>query len=187
MASINQVVFTGRVASDPIITDGQYNLYGSFRLAVSSYFKTANSDKSQEETFFINCKFSNRIAEIVRNFVSKGSPVGVTGQLREEFWVDKKTGEQKSALVVRVDNLSLFETKQQREQRESGAYYQQEPRQRQEVVQLDDAPKQYAMPRERGTIATYGQPSVRQPQRQPQQPQQPTEKIPDIDLDEIPF
>ena len=184
MASINQVVFTGRVASDPIITDGQYGSYGDFRLAVSSYYRTANSDKSQEETFFIKCKFSNKLVEMVRNFVAKGSPVGVTGQLREEFWADKRTGEQKSAFVVRVDNLSLFETKQQREIRESGAYYQQAPQQMQEVVQLDDATK-HAMPRERGTIATYGQPSARQPQ--PQQPQQPTEKIPDIDLDEIPF
>lgn len=186
MASINQVVFTGNVAQEPKILQGQSSLFGDFRLAVSSYYRKADGT-SQEETIFLTCKVSGRLAEIANLYLTKGAPVGVTGQMREESWTDKETGQKVSRLVVRVDNMSLMETKAQREARESRATY--GANKREEVVSLDSeyapaprpAPRpaqaQHAMPQERGTL---GQAMAEVADSQ-------HANLPEIDLDEIPF
>lgn len=184
MASINQVVFTGNVAQEPKILQGQSGLFGDFQLAVSSYYRKADGT-SQEETIFLTCKVSGRLAEIANLYLTKGAPVGVTGQMREESWTDRKTGQKVSKLVVRVDNLSLMETKAQREFRESRTHY----AKAQEVVPLDceyapaprpaprPAQSQYAVPQERGTL---GQAMAEVAKEQ-------HANLPEIDLDEIPF
>ena len=202
MASINQVVFTGNVAQEPKILQGQSSLFGDFRLAVSSYYRKADGT-SQEETIFLTCKVSGKVAEIANLYLTKGAPVGVTGQMREESWTDKETGQKVSRLVVRVDNMSLMETKAQREFRESRNAY--SVNAREEVVPLDTneyataprpapkpaqsqyapaprpAPKpaqsQYAVPQERGTLGE-AMAEVAKDQHA---------NLPEIDLDEIPF
>lgn len=186
MASINQVVFTGNVAQEPKILQGQNSLFGDFRLAVSSFYRKADGT-SQEETIFLTCKVSGRTAEIANLYLTRGSPVGVTGQLREESWVDKITGQKVSRLVVRVDNLSLMETKAQREARESRNTY--GTNRQQEVVPLDreyapaprpapaPAQKSYPLPQERGTLGS-AMAEVADNQHA---------NLPEIDLDEIPF
>lgn len=184
MASINQVVFTGNVAQEPKILQGQNSLFGDFRLAVSSFYRKADGT-SQEETIFLTCKVSGRTAEIANLYLTRGSPVGVTGQLREESWVDKITGQKVSRLVVRVDSLSLMETKAQREARESRNPY--GTNRQQEVVSLDreyapaprpaPAQKSYPLPQERGTLGS-AMAEVADNQHA---------NLPEIDLDEIPF
>lgn len=184
MASINQVVFTGNIAQEPKILQGQSSLFGDFKLAVNSFYRKADGT-SQEETIFLTCKVSGKNAEIANLYLTRGSPVGVTGQLREESWTDKTTGERVSRLVVRVDSLSLMETKAQREFRESRNHY----TKTQEVVPLDreyapparpapkPAPSQYTVPQERGTLG-QAMAEVAKDQHA---------NLPEIDLDEIPF
>lgn len=188
MASINQVVFTGNVVQEPKILQGQNSLFGDFRLAVSSFYKKSDGT-SQEETIFLTCKVFGKTAEIANLYLTKGSPVGVTGQLREESWVDKITGQKISKLVVRVDSLSLMETKAQREARESRNIY--STNRQQEVVPLDNgyapaprpaprpapAQKSYPLPQERGTLGS-AMAGVADNQHA---------NLPEIDLDEIPF
>lgn len=188
MASINQVVFTGNVAQEPKIIQGQSSLFGDFRLAVSSYYRKADGT-SQEEVIFLTCKVSGKNAEVANLYLTKGAPVGVTGQLREESWTDKDTGQKVSRLVVRVDSISLMESKTQREFRESRRVY--TASRQEQVIPLDEeyapapprpAPQQYTVPQERGTL---GQAMAET--RQAQQQAQKSQNVPEIDLDEIPF
>ena len=84
---INKVILVGNVGQDP---ETRYLQSGgavtNLTLATSETWKDKNTGENQERTEWHRVSFFNRLAEIVAEYVKKGSKLYVEGSLRTRSW-----------------------------------------------------------------------------------------------------
>lgn len=84
MRSVNKVILVGHVGNDPEV---RYTQKGdpilSFSLATSEKYK------DREETQWHRVSVFGKLAEAIKDYVAKGSPLYVEGQIVYEEWIDK--------------------------------------------------------------------------------------------------
>ena len=109
MASVNKVILVGNCGRDPEI---RYLPSGSavanVTVATSSRRKDKNSGETIEETQWHRVTFFERLAEIVGEYVKKGSPIYVEGRLRYSTYVDKTTGVEKNSVEIVASEMQLL-------------------------------------------------------------------------------
>jgi single-strand DNA-binding protein len=102
------VILVGNVGKDPEV---RYSLSGTpvanFSLATNERFKDRN-DEWQERTEWHSIVAWQRLAEIVGEYVAKGSRVYVEGKLRTTSWEDRQSGERKYRTQVVAHDLVLL-------------------------------------------------------------------------------
>src|SRR5215469_9907183 len=106
--SVNKVILVGNVGKDP---DIKYTPSGVPVAKVSLATNEKYKDKSgewQERTEWHNLVFWQRLAEIVGEYVKKGSKVYVEGRLQTSSWEDKQSGEKKYRTEIVVADLVLL-------------------------------------------------------------------------------
>ena len=114
--SINKSILLGNVGKDPDIRTTQGGaIIANFSIATEDRRKDANGNW-QPETEWHNCVAFKRTAEIVRDYVKKGSKVYVEGKGVTESWPDKNTGEKRYARKVVVFELILLSGKDENKQ-----------------------------------------------------------------------
>jgi single-strand DNA-binding protein len=92
--SVNKVFLLGNVGKDPEIrTTGTGTSVANFSLATS--------DRHTLVAF-------TRTAEIVRDYVKKGSKLYIEGKIQTRSWDDKETGAKKYRTEIIVNDLSLL-------------------------------------------------------------------------------
>ena len=106
--SVNKVILLGNVGKDPEIrsTPGG-TLVATFGLATSDRQKDAQGNW-QDRTEWHNLVAFNRTAEIVRDYVKKGSKLYVEGKLQTSSWEDKDTKAKRYRTEIIVNDLSLL-------------------------------------------------------------------------------
>lgn len=104
---INKVLLWGNVGKDPEIrsTVGG-TIVASFSLA------TADRQKDQQGNWHDKTEWHNlvafsRTAEIVRDYVKKGSQLFVEGKIQTRSWDDKESGQKKHRTEILVNELLL--------------------------------------------------------------------------------
>ncbi len=106
--SINKVILIGNVGKDP---DIKYTTSGlplaKLSLATNERYKD-KSGEWQERTEWHNLIFWQRLAEIVGEYVKKGSKLYIEGRLQTSSWEDKQTGEKKYRTEIVVGDLVLL-------------------------------------------------------------------------------
>jgi single-strand DNA-binding protein len=106
--SVNKVILLGNVGKDPEIrSTAGGTMVASFTLATSDRQKDAQGNW-QERTEWHNLKAFNRTAEIIRDYVKKGSKLYVEGKITTNSWDDKETGQKKYRTEILVNDLSLL-------------------------------------------------------------------------------
>jgi single-strand DNA-binding protein len=106
--SVNKVILLGNVGKDPEIrSTAGGTMVASFTLATSDRQKDAQGNW-QERTEWHNLKAFNRTAEIIRDYVKKGSKLYVEGKITTNSWDDKETGVKKYRTEIIVNDLSLL-------------------------------------------------------------------------------
>ncbi|MFP6611839.1 MAG: single-stranded DNA-binding protein [Pirellulales bacterium] len=98
MADYNRVILMGRLTRDPEI---RYIPSGAAVCEVGMAVNDRKKDQSGqwvEDTQFIEVTFWNRTAELVSEYLSKGSPLFVEGRLKFDSW--EKEGQKFSKLRV---------------------------------------------------------------------------------------
>ena len=106
--SVNKVILVGNVGKDP---DIKYTPSGVPVATVSLATNEKYKDKSgewQERTEWHSLIFWQRLAEIVGEYVKKGSKVYVEGRLQTSSWEDKQSGEKKYRTEIVVADLVLL-------------------------------------------------------------------------------
>lgn len=102
---INNVTLTGRLTAEPEI---RYTSNGTpvttFTLAVNRNFE------SEQEADFIRMIAWNKRAEIIADYLTKGSLIGVEGSIRTRSWEDED-GEWHNITEVEVRQLTFLESK----------------------------------------------------------------------------
>ena len=109
--SLNNVCLVGRVGGEPNV---RYFESGSVvcNLTLAVNRPTRNSD----EPDWFSLEIWGKPAQVAADYVKKGSLIGISGNLKMEYWNDRNTGVQRSKPVVRVNRLDLLGSKQDNQQ-----------------------------------------------------------------------
>ena len=106
--SVNKVILLGNVGKDPEIrSTAGGTMVASFTLATTDRQKDAQGNW-QDRTEWHNLKAFNRTAEIIRDYVKKGSKLYVEGKITTNSWDDKETGQKRYRTEIIVNDLSLL-------------------------------------------------------------------------------
>ena len=93
--SVNKVILVGNVGKDPEVRYSQSGTpVANFSLATNERFKDRN-DEWQERTEWHSIVAWKRLAEIVGEYVAKGSKLYVEGKIQTSSWEDRPSGERK--------------------------------------------------------------------------------------------
>jgi single-strand DNA-binding protein len=105
---VNKVLLLGNVGKDPEIraTAGGTQV-ASFTLATADRQKDAQGNWT-DKTEWHNLVAFNRTAEIVRDYVKKGTQLYIEGKIQTRSWDDKESGQKKYRTEILVNELTLL-------------------------------------------------------------------------------
>ena len=106
--SVNKVTLLGNVGKDPEIRSTPSGvMVANLTLATSDRQKDAQGNW-QDKTELHNLKAFNRTAEIVRDYVKKGSKLYIEGKITTNSWDDKESGQKRYKTEILVNELVLL-------------------------------------------------------------------------------
>lgn len=112
----NRVTLAGNLTRDPQVRFfANERAVADFGLAINRRFKGPDGQQ-KEETTFVDVEAWGRTAELVGQYLTKGSPCFVEGRLRLDSWDDKKTGEKRSKLKVVAESVQFIGSRSDRGQ-----------------------------------------------------------------------
>ena len=104
--NFNKVFLMGNLTRDVEVRQAGSTQVANIGLAVNRRFKTQDG-QNREETTFVDCEAWGRTAEVMAQYLSKGSPVFVEGRLRLDTWQDKESGGNRSKLKVVIETFQF--------------------------------------------------------------------------------
>jgi len=109
---VNKVILIGNLGRDPEV---RYMPSGSavanVAIATSESWKDKQSGEKQERTEWHNVVFFNRLAEIVGEYLKKGSKVYIEGSLRTRKWQDKNTGTDRYTTEIVASEMQMLDSR----------------------------------------------------------------------------
>jgi single-strand DNA-binding protein len=109
MASVNKVILIGNLGKDP---DVRYMPSGkavaNVTLATNESWKDRNTGEKQERTEWHNVVFYSPLAEIVGQYLRKGSSVFVEGRLQTRKWQDKTTNQDRYTTEIIANEMKML-------------------------------------------------------------------------------
>ena len=108
---VNKVILIGNVGKEP---DVRYmpngNAVANVTLATSESWKDKNSGETQERTEWHRVVFFRRLAEIVGEYVKKGSKIYIEGKLQTRKWQDQ-SGQDRYTTEIVADEMQMLDSK----------------------------------------------------------------------------
>ncbi|MDR5830192.1 single-stranded DNA-binding protein [Caballeronia sp. LP006] len=108
MASVNKVILVGNLGADPetrYLPSG--DAVANIRLATTDRYKEKSSGEMKELTEWHRVAFFGRLAEIVNEYLKKGSSVYIEGRIRTRKWTDQAGQERYSTEIV-ADQMQML-------------------------------------------------------------------------------
>jgi single-strand DNA-binding protein len=106
--SVNKVILVGNLGKDPEV---KYTPSGvpvaKFSIATNERYKDKGGEW-QDRTEWHNLVAFQRTAEIVGEYLKKGSKVYIEGRLQTSNWEDKQSGEKKYRTEIIIQDLVLL-------------------------------------------------------------------------------
>ena len=113
MASVNKVIIVGNLGRDPEMrTFPSGDQVANVTIATTDRWRDKNSGENKEATEWHRVVFNGRLAEIVGQYLRKGSQVYVEGSLRTRKWTDQATGQERYATEIRADTMQMLGSRQ---------------------------------------------------------------------------
>jgi single-strand DNA-binding protein len=107
MADLNRVTLVGRLTRDAEL---KYTSGGmaacKFSIAVNR--KRKNGDEWVDEASFFDIVLWGRQGEAINQYLVKGKQVGIDGELRQERWQDRDSGQARSKVEIVASNIQLL-------------------------------------------------------------------------------
>lgn len=120
--SLNKVMIIGRLGRDP---EMRYTPSGrpvtSFSVATSRSWSTAEGDRRTETEWF-NVVAWGSLAEICKQYLSKGQQVYVEGRLQTRYWEDSEGTKHSSTEVVANEMIMLGDRRDNTQANEENHY-----------------------------------------------------------------
>src|ERR1700712_5825942 len=108
MASLNKVVLGGTLGADPevrYLPSG--DAVANIRLATTDRYKDKASGEMKEATEWHRVTFFGRLAEIVNEYLKKGSSVYIEGRIRTRKYTDP-AGVEKYATEIVAESMQML-------------------------------------------------------------------------------
>ncbi|MBV9072786.1 MAG: single-stranded DNA-binding protein [Acidobacteria bacterium] len=106
--SVNKVILVGNLGKDPELKfTPQGTPVAKFTVATNEGYKD-KSGQWQERTEWHNVIAWQRTAEIVGEYLKKGSKVYIEGRLQTSSWDDKETGQKRYKTEIVANDLVLL-------------------------------------------------------------------------------
>ena len=106
---LNRCEFIGRLGQAP---ETRYTTSGkavaSFSIACGSQWKDKETGEKKESVEWINCTAFDKLAEIIGEYLVKGSQVYVSGKMKTDKYQDKETGKDRYSTKVIVDTMQML-------------------------------------------------------------------------------
>ena len=113
--SLNKVMVIGNLCRDPEV---RYmpsgNAVANVSLATDESYNDKTTGQKVEQTEFHRITVYGKLAEIIQQYLKKGSPILVEGRLQMDEWKNQQ-GEKRSKLRVRADTVKFLGTSQKRD------------------------------------------------------------------------
>ena len=109
MSSVNKVILIGNLGKDPemrYLPSGE--AIANFSVATSENWTDKTSGDKKEQTEWHRVVFFGRTAEVVGQYVKKGSKIYVEGRLQTRKWQDKE-GQERYTTEVRGDVMRMLD------------------------------------------------------------------------------
>ena len=99
--AVNKAIILGNVGNQPEIKSTQDGrTVANFSVATSESWKDKNSGEKKEKTEWHRVTAFGNLAEIVKNYVKKGSKVYVEGSIQTRKWTDKEGVERYTTEII---------------------------------------------------------------------------------------
>jgi single-strand DNA-binding protein len=112
MASVNKVILVGNLGADP---ETRYMPNGdavaNIRIATTESWKDKASGEKRELTEWHRIVFYRRLAEIVGQYLKKGSSVYIEGRIRTRKWQDKE-GQERYTTEIEASEMKMLGARQ---------------------------------------------------------------------------
>ena len=106
---INKAIIVGNLGRDPEV---RYTASGSavanVTVATSESWKDKQSGERQERTEWHRVVFFGRLAEIVEEYLKKGSQVYIEGSIRTQKWQDKESGQDRYTTEIVARDMQML-------------------------------------------------------------------------------
>jgi len=107
MPSYNKVMLMGNLTRDPELKHTQSGAaVVNVGIAMNRKYKTQSGDQ-KEEVCFVDLTAWGRTAEVMAQYLHKGSPLFVDGRLQLDSW-ETNEGQKRSKLKVIVENMQFI-------------------------------------------------------------------------------
>jgi single-strand DNA-binding protein len=108
MASVNKVILVGNLGADPetrYLPNG--DAVANVRLATTESWKDKASGEKRELTEWHRVVFYRKLAEIVGQYLKKGSSVYIEGRIRTRKWQDKE-GQERYTTEIEANEMQML-------------------------------------------------------------------------------
>ena len=109
--NLNNVVLAGHLTRDPELKQiGADRVVANTGLAINRRWKDAAGTQHEEATF-VEIEAWGRTAELVGQYLKKGSPAYIEGRLKLDSWDDKESGQKRTKMKVVAENVQFLGTR----------------------------------------------------------------------------
>ena len=108
-SGINKVILLGNLGADPELrTTAGGDAVATISIATSDSWKDKNTGEEQQKTEWHRVVIFRRMAEVVGQYLKKGSSVYIEGQLQTNSYEDKNTGEKKFSTQIVARDMQML-------------------------------------------------------------------------------
>lgn len=101
MADMNRVSIIGRLTRDVEEPQGQ----GPLRFSVAVNRSVKRGEEWADEASFLDVEYWHRS---ILQYLTKGKQLGIDGELKQDRWTDKETGQPRSKVVIAAQRVQLL-------------------------------------------------------------------------------
>jgi single-strand DNA-binding protein len=147
---INKVILIGNLGQDP---DARMTAQGSavtnLSIATDESYKDKNSGQMVPKTEWHRVVMFNRLAEIAKDYLSKGSKVYIEGKLQTRKWQNQNGQDQYTTEIV-AHEMQMLDSQSNGQQPQGQQGYQQQPQQQvpQQQQGYQQQPQQQRQPQQ---------------------------------------
>lgn len=110
--NLNHVVLAGNLTRDPELRQiGADRVVANTAIAINRRWKDQATGEQREEATFVDIEAWGRTAELMGQYLKKGSPAYIEGRLKVDSWDDKESGQKRSRMKVVADSVQFLGTR----------------------------------------------------------------------------
>ncbi len=107
--NLNHVVLAGHLTRDPELRQiGVDKVVANTSIAINRRWKDPTTGEQREEATFIEIEAWSRTAELMGQYLKKGSAAYIEGRLKVDTWDDKDSGQKRSRVKVVADTVQFL-------------------------------------------------------------------------------